>query len=76
MLYEHMPPILAPAPVFAHQFGWDEILMFAVPIVLAVIGVRYAESRAAKRQAAQQAADDQQSSEPADSVGTPGEDSG
>jgi hypothetical protein len=30
--------------------------MFAVPIVLALIGVRYAESRVAKRQAAEAAA--------------------
>jgi len=76
MLYQHMSPILVPTPVFAHQFGWDEILLFAVPIVLALIGVRYAESRAAKRQAAQQAADDQPSSEPADSVETAGDNSG
>lgn len=76
MLYEHMPPIIAPAPIFAHQFGWDEILMFAVPIVLALVGVRYAESRAAKRQAAQQAAGDQHSSEPTNSVETADEDSG
>ena len=76
MLYQHMPPLIVPTPIFAHQFGWDEILMFAVPIVLAVIGVRFAESRAAKRQAEQQAADHQQSSGPADSVETEGEDSG
>ena len=75
MLYQHMPPILVPAPFFAHQFGWDEVLMFAVPIVLALIGVRYAESRAAKRQADEQAAD-QQSSEPAGSVEMADEDSG
>ncbi len=75
MLYQHMPPILVPAPIFAHQFGWDEVLMFAVPIVLALIGVRYAESRAAKRQADEQAAD-QQSSEPAGSVEIADEDSG
>lgn len=63
MLVQHMAPILIPTPVFAHQFGWDEILMFAVPIVLALIGVRYAESRAARRQAAQQLIDDQGASE-------------
>ena len=40
-------------PWFAHQFGWDEILMFAVPIVLALLGVRYVESRVAKRQEAE-----------------------
>lgn len=37
------------APFFAHQYGWDEILLFVVPIVLALAGVRYAERRAARR---------------------------
>ncbi len=37
------------APVFAHQYGWDEIAMFLVPIALAIAGVRYAEKRAAER---------------------------
>lgn len=64
MLYQHMTPMLVPAPLFAHQFGWDEILMFVVPIVLALIGVRVAESRAATRQAARQLVDDQEPSEP------------
>ena len=42
------------APILAHQYGWDEIVMFLVPIVLAVAGVRYAEKRAtAKRRAAE-----------------------
>ncbi len=41
--------IAAFAPVFAHQYGWDEIAMFLVPIVLAVAGVRYAEKRAAMK---------------------------
>ena len=30
---------------FAHQGGWDEILMFAVPIVIAVLAVRWVERR-------------------------------
>ena len=68
MLYRHMAPIPVLAPLFAHQFGWDEILMFAVPIVLALVGVRYAESRAAKRQAAQQTPDGEQSGESASSA--------
>lgn len=33
----------------AHAGGWDEALMFGVPIVLAVVGVRYAERRAAAK---------------------------
>lgn len=37
------------SPLFAHQYGWDEIAMFLVPIVLAIAGVRYAEKRAAAR---------------------------
>ena len=36
-------------PLFAHQYGWDEIAMFLVPIALAIGGVRYAEKRAAER---------------------------
>lgn len=31
--------------VFAHQFGWDEILLFLVPIVLVLVGVRWFEKR-------------------------------
>ena len=36
-------------PVFAHQYGWDEVAMFLVPVGLAIAGVRYAEKRAAER---------------------------
>ena len=36
----------------AHQGGWDELLMFGVPIVLAVLGVRWAERRGKQRRAA------------------------
>ncbi len=36
-------------PLLAHQYGWDEIAMFLVPIALAIAGVRYAEKRAAER---------------------------
>lgn len=31
--------------VLAHQGGWDEILMFAVPVLLAVWAVRRIERR-------------------------------
>lgn len=31
--------------VFAHQFGWDEILMFIAPVVLALLGLRWFEKR-------------------------------
>jgi hypothetical protein len=36
----------------AHQGGWDELLMFGVPIVLAVIAVRWAEKRGKAKRAA------------------------
>lgn len=35
----------------AHAGGWDELLMFGIPIVLAIVAVRMVESRAkAKRE--------------------------
>ncbi len=34
--------------MLAHQFGWDEVAMFVVPIVLALAGVRYLEKRATR----------------------------
>jgi hypothetical protein len=52
------------APVFAHQYGWDEILLFLVPVVLAVAGVRYAEKRAANRRRAEAPVDDLTDPEP------------
>ena len=39
------------APLLAHSWGWDEVLMFAVPLVLAFFGIRWAERRAAQRYA-------------------------
>ena len=38
-----------PRGVFAHQFGWDEILLFLVPIVLALAGVRWFEKRSSDK---------------------------
>lgn len=35
--------------ILAHQYGWDEIILFGVPIVLALIGVRWAEKRAKQK---------------------------
>jgi hypothetical protein len=32
-------------PVFAHQYGWDEALLFVVPIAIAVIVVRRLDKR-------------------------------
>ncbi len=34
---------------FAHQGGWDELLIFAVPALLAVYALRWAERRARRR---------------------------
>jgi hypothetical protein len=34
---------------FAHQGGWDEILMFVIPAGLAIFGLRWAERRARRR---------------------------
>lgn len=33
----------------AHQGGWDELLLFAGPIVLVLLWVRWAERRSGKR---------------------------
>lgn len=46
------------APLVAHQYGWDEIAMFLVPIALAVAGVRLAEKRAADRKRREALGDD------------------
>ena len=32
-------------PIFSHQYGWDEALLFVVPIAIAVIVVRRLEKR-------------------------------
>jgi hypothetical protein len=39
--------------VLAHDWGWDEILYFAVPVTLVLWWVRWAEKRAAARKAAE-----------------------
>ena len=36
--------------VIAHQ-GWDELLLFGVPVVLAILAVRWAERRSKSRRA-------------------------
>lgn len=35
--------------LLAHSWGWDEILMFAVPVALALGGIRWVERRAATK---------------------------
>ncbi len=35
--------------LYAHQGGWDELLLFGVPALLAIFGLRWAERRARRR---------------------------
>lgn len=35
--------------ILAHQWGWDEILYFAVPVIVVLFWVRWAEKRARSR---------------------------
>jgi hypothetical protein len=32
-------------PILAHQYGWDEVLLFVVPIVAVVLVIRHLEKR-------------------------------
>jgi hypothetical protein len=43
------PAMSALDVVIAHQ-GWDELLMFGAPVVLAILSVRWAERRSKSRQ--------------------------
>lgn len=43
-------------PLLAHQGGWDELAMFGIPIVLAVVGVRMVERRATRKRASAETA--------------------
>jgi len=38
------------APVFAHQYGWDEALLFVVPIAIAVVAVRRLDKRSQREE--------------------------
>ena len=44
---------MSPA-ILAHQWGWDELLYFAVPVVAMLVWVRWAEKRARSRKQAQE----------------------
>ena len=50
--------------ILAHQGGWDEMLMVAVPILLIAGLLRLAKRRVEARQAAEQRADDQPGTNP------------
>ena len=43
----HLVPI---DPILAHQYGWDEALLFVVPIVIAVVVVRRLDKRARREE--------------------------
>lgn len=43
------------AALVAHSWGWDELLFFGIPIVVALFGIRWVERRAARRYAETQA---------------------
>lgn len=37
-------------PILAHQYGWDEALLFIVPIAIAVIVVRRLDKRSRRKE--------------------------
>jgi hypothetical protein len=37
------------SPVFVHQYGWDEALLFVVPIVIAVVVVRRLDKKSRRQ---------------------------
>lgn len=51
--------------VIAHQGGWDEIALFGIPVVVALLAVRLVERRAKRHSDAPVEGDED---EPADSV--------
>lgn len=51
-----MPDLIA--IVLAHDWGWDEILYFAVPLLAVLYWVRRAEKRAASNREAERSEDD------------------
>ncbi len=44
------------SPLLAHQGNWDEILMFLIPVVLAIGAVRWAERRSRSKASREEAA--------------------
>ncbi|MGB5379707.1 MAG: hypothetical protein WBO25_01785 [Acidimicrobiia bacterium] len=43
----HLVPL---HPILAHQYGWDEALLFVVPIVIAVVVVRRLDKRSRREE--------------------------
>lgn len=58
MTVSRIAALSLPDPVVAHQFGWDEILLFVVPIALALLAVRWFEKRSNRRRADEPDEDD------------------
>jgi hypothetical protein len=54
-------PLISTTPLFAHQYGWDEALLFVIPITIAVIVVRRLDKRSKP--------DDEPPSEPTEAPG-------
>ena len=42
----HLVPI---HPILAHQYGWDEALLFVVPIAIAVVVVRRLDKKSSRQ---------------------------
>ena len=40
-------------PILAHQYGWDEALLFVVPIAIAVVVVRRLDKRSRSKEESQ-----------------------
>ena len=36
-------------PILAHQYGWDEALLFVVPIAIAVVVVRRLDKKSSRQ---------------------------
>jgi len=50
--------------LIAHQGGWDEVLLLVLPVVVAVVAVRWAERRAKKDRVEQGTGDGEGTVEP------------
>ncbi len=49
---------MAPLSLLAHQWGWDELLYFGLPVVAVLAGVRWFEKRARARRADENGTDE------------------
>jgi hypothetical protein len=63
-----MSSIICPAPLLAHQGGWDEVLLVGVPILL-IIGLLAVAKRRVEAQVAVRGGDDGTSRDADDNTG-------